>query len=75
MRRKFHDTFEATHRFLGWSATALVWGQVVLLTNDYRGTVPLGMALVRSPPLWLAAIMTSNDTSLDSITIYSQLPS
>ncbi|KAG5637945.1 hypothetical protein H0H81_002539 [Sphagnurus paluster] len=27
LRRKFHDNFEATHRFLGWSATAVVWAQ------------------------------------------------
>lgn len=27
-RSRHHDTFERTHRFLGWIATALVWGQV-----------------------------------------------
>jgi hypothetical protein len=57
-RKKFHDTFEATHRFLGWSATALVWGQVVLLTNDYKGTTPIGKALLHSAPLWLTVVIT-----------------
>ncbi|KAG5642876.1 hypothetical protein DXG03_001918 [Asterophora parasitica] len=28
LRLKYHDSFEATHRFLGWSTTALVWVQV-----------------------------------------------
>ena len=52
IRSKRHNTFEKTHRFLGWTATALVWCQVrsypsfsgeilkllqfILLTNDYR---------------------------------------
>ncbi|KAG6829635.1 hypothetical protein H0H92_003968 [Tricholoma furcatifolium] len=45
LRKKFHDSFEATHRFLGWSATGLVWIQLILLINDYRGSVPLMMAL------------------------------
>lgn len=27
-RSVHHDAFERTHRFLGWSATALVWVQV-----------------------------------------------
>ncbi|KAI0269909.1 nonribosomal peptide synthetase 12 [Gloeopeniophorella convolvens] len=58
-RSKFHNRFEATHRFLGWSATALVWCQVILLTNDYR--LPgqtLGHALVHATPFWLVLVMT-----------------
>jgi len=51
-RQKQHNRFEASHRFFGWSATALVWVQVrhviyyimiwlthmqvVSLVNDYR---------------------------------------
>ncbi|RDB22102.1 Linear gramicidin synthase subunit C [Hypsizygus marmoreus] len=58
LRKKFHDNFEATHRFLGWSATALVWIQIILLTNDYRGAVPLGTALLHSAPLWLIVVAT-----------------
>ncbi|KAG6910283.1 hypothetical protein DXG01_011680 [Tephrocybe rancida] len=58
LRRKFHDSFETTHRFLGWSATGLVWIQIILLTNDYRGTVPLGMALLHSAPWWLIIVAT-----------------
>ncbi|KAG5650400.1 hypothetical protein H0H81_012379 [Sphagnurus paluster] len=58
LRRKFHDNFETTHRFLGWSATALVWIQIILLTNDYRGAVPIHIALLHSAPFWLIIVAT-----------------
>ncbi|KAK0482251.1 hypothetical protein IW261DRAFT_1467023 [Armillaria novae-zelandiae] len=57
LRVKRHDTFERVHRFMGWTATALVWSQVrtmsSLLTNDHRGERTLGAALVHSAPFWL----------------------
>lgn len=28
IRTKYHNSFESVHRFLGWTATALVWSQV-----------------------------------------------
>jgi hypothetical protein len=33
IRSKYHNRFEVTHRFLGWTATLLVWCQVSL-QND-----------------------------------------
>ncbi|THH27306.1 hypothetical protein EUX98_g6881 [Antrodiella citrinella] len=58
-RSTHHDAFERSHRFLGWAATALVWGQVILLTNDYRNDgQTLGQALLHAPPFWLVAAMT-----------------
>ncbi|KZT42672.1 nonribosomal peptide synthetase 12 [Sistotremastrum suecicum HHB10207 ss-3] len=60
-RQRFHDRFERTHRFLGWTATALVWCQTILLINDYR--IPgesLAHALRTSPPFWLVVIMTAS---------------
>ncbi|KAI0057830.1 hypothetical protein BV25DRAFT_1811902 [Artomyces pyxidatus] len=58
-RTKYHNHFEAAHRFLGWTATALVWCQIVLLTNDYRTPgEALGHALVRAPVFWLVLILT-----------------
>ena len=60
-RSTHHDAFERSHRFLGWTATALVWCQVVLLTNDYRAPgETLGHALVHAPPFWLVAVMTGS---------------
>ncbi|KAF7416084.1 hypothetical protein PC9H_002344 [Pleurotus ostreatus] len=59
LRTSKHDNFERTHRFFGWSCTALVWVQVVLLTNDYKEPgLALGSALVKSAPFWLVVIMT-----------------
>ncbi|KAI0648103.1 hypothetical protein C8Q79DRAFT_999548 [Trametes meyenii] len=58
-RTRHHDTFEATHRFLGWTAIALVWCLIMFLINDYRApSQTLGQAAVRSPPFWLTLIMT-----------------
>ena len=31
-RVKYHDHFEAIHRFAGWTAVALVWAQVSTLS-------------------------------------------
>ncbi|KAK0487652.1 hypothetical protein IW261DRAFT_632549 [Armillaria novae-zelandiae] len=58
LRIKRHDAFERIHRFLGWTATALVWAQVVLLTNDYKGDKTLGSALVHSAAFWLMIILS-----------------
>ncbi len=34
LRSKHHNRFEVTHRFLGWTATLLVWCQVRLQTDN-----------------------------------------
>ncbi|KAF4565683.1 hypothetical protein EYR40_002247 [Pleurotus pulmonarius] len=54
-----HNNFERTHRFFGWTVTALVWAQVILLTNDYKSPgTSLGSALVASAPFWLVVVLT-----------------
>ncbi|KAF9642397.1 hypothetical protein BDM02DRAFT_3133117 [Thelephora ganbajun] len=59
MRNKFHDYFEWSHRFLGWTAVALFWAQVVLFSNDLRRPGEnLGHACVRNPSFWLVAAIT-----------------
>ncbi|KAJ3562122.1 hypothetical protein NP233_g9774 [Leucocoprinus birnbaumii] len=59
LRLKYHNNFEMTHRFMGWTAVGLVWAVIVLLTNDYRAPeVPLGRALIHSPYFWLIVIFT-----------------
>ncbi|KAI9172642.1 Adenylate-forming reductase [Paramyrothecium foliicola] len=58
IRKQYHDFFERTHRFVGWSMLAVFWAQVVLTTNDIRGDVPLGLACVRTPPFWLLIVAT-----------------
>ncbi|KAL3426390.1 amino acid adenylation domain-containing protein [Phlyctema vagabunda] len=60
LRQKFHDRFELIHRFAGWTALALFWVQTVVVTDHFRGSTPLGSALVRSPGLWLLSVATSS---------------
>jgi hypothetical protein len=61
IRKRAHNNFEAIHRFLGWSAIGLVWGQVILLTNDYKQPDQfLRHALVANPSFWLVVIMTAS---------------
>ncbi|KAF8134789.1 hypothetical protein K438DRAFT_1911680 [Mycena galopus ATCC 62051] len=59
-RTKRHDSFERVHRFFGWTAIILVWAQIVLLTNDYRGKQSLSHALVHSAPFWMLIVMTGS---------------
>jgi hypothetical protein len=60
-RKAHQDQFELIHRFCGWTATALVWVQVVLLTDDFKAPhTALSAALVRSVPLWMVAVMTGS---------------
>ena len=59
IRKKHHDVFERTHRFVGWTMLALFWVQVMLSINDNRGEgVSMGAACLRSPPMWLLAVAT-----------------
>ncbi|KAJ3575349.1 hypothetical protein NP233_g1159 [Leucocoprinus birnbaumii] len=59
-RSKQHNNFEMAHRFLGWSATVMVWCQFILLANDYKGSQELGAALVNDPHFWLLCVLTSS---------------
>ncbi|KXT05978.1 hypothetical protein AC578_304 [Pseudocercospora eumusae] len=55
-RGHYHNIWELSHRYLGWTITALIWVQVVLLTA--LAEAPLPKALVRSPLLWMVVIVT-----------------
>lgn len=65
LRKLYHNTFEAVHRFFGWSVLILVWVQVMLTVRDNKPPhQSLGEAVVCSPELWLLiAITTSIATS------------
>ncbi|KAJ7069779.1 nonribosomal peptide synthetase 12 [Mycena amicta] len=60
LRSKRHDSFERVHRYFGWTGIALVWCQVVLLTNDYRQARTLSHALIHSAPFWMLLVMTGS---------------
>ena len=54
MRRKFHNAFEAVHRFAGWVAVALFWVQLLVLADGERNS-----AFPRPPPSLLVIIAKS----------------
>ncbi|KAI1167931.1 acetyl-CoA synthetase-like protein [Nemania serpens] len=59
VRAKLHDQFEWTHRFAGWTATALVWVHLVVGTDSLRPrTQSLADALARTPAVYLLALIT-----------------
>jgi hypothetical protein len=58
VRARFHDHFELTHRFGGWLALLLFWTQMILFTNDQRGDLTFGTALITSPGIWLLLLVT-----------------
>ena len=61
LRRRYHDHFEAFHRFAGWIALFSFWGHncmaAVVVATDLRKSV--SYVLVRSPNFWFICISTS----------------
>ncbi|VBB84324.1 Putative Nonribosomal peptide synthetase [Podospora comata] len=58
IRAKMHDQFEWTHRFAGWTALALVWAHLMVVTAALPSTQPFGAALARTPALYLLSLTT-----------------
>ena len=58
LRARFHNSFERVHRFGGWTALVLFWVSTVTFTNDIRGDLPLGEALIGSAGFWLLTALT-----------------
>jgi hypothetical protein len=56
-RAKRHDTFEATHRFLGWAVLVLVWVNTIVFTAS-RAPGPAVPALLSSPAFWWLVVTT-----------------
>ena len=56
-RAKRHDTFEATHRFLGWAVLVLVWlNTIVFMASRAHGSAV--SALLTAPTFWLLVLTT-----------------
>lgn len=58
IRVRYHNQFELSHRFGGWTALLLFWLQSVLFINDQRGDLPLARALLLAPAFWLLLLLT-----------------
>ena len=59
-RSHFHNNFEVTHRFGGWTALLLFWVQTVMFINDQRSNVSLAHALLSSPSFWMLTILSTS---------------
>ncbi|KAF1931963.1 uncharacterized protein M421DRAFT_2569 [Didymella exigua CBS 183.55] len=53
-RARFHNTFEATHRFGGWATLIILWMHAGITTLTPDASVPL----YAHPSLWLLALTT-----------------
>ena len=63
LRFKSHNTFEAFHRFGGWTAVALFWVQTVLVCYEQSRVAhaqSLGLLLIQTPIFWLLALVTGS---------------
>ncbi|KAJ7131668.1 hypothetical protein C8R43DRAFT_656846 [Mycena crocata] len=63
LRRRYHDYFEAVHRYSGWVALSTFWMHSIFSANQYRvleaGPPPLGRYLISTPNFWTLCISTS----------------
>lgn len=60
VRQKWHNQFEISHRFAGWSVLALLWVQTILVTDSLRTTNTLSHALLINPSFWVLVTATSS---------------
>ncbi|PVH90708.1 integral membrane protein TmpA [Periconia macrospinosa] len=60
LRSKYHNAFEVTHRFLGWTITILFWVELGLLasTDSLATKTPVGTILVEQPAFWFLILIT-----------------
>lgn len=58
-RAKYHNIWEMTHRFGGWTCLGLLWTLTFLATKDLNPTLSPSEAYLRSPSIWLLALATT----------------
>ncbi|KAA8622773.1 gramicidin S synthetase 1 [Pyrenophora tritici-repentis] len=58
-RAKYHNIWEMTHRFGGWTCLALLWFVTFLATKDLNPSAAPSTAFLRAPTVWLIAIATA----------------
>lgn len=58
IRKKYHNAFEKTHRFGGWSVLALFWTQTFALAADLHPEQSFGQVLLESASFWALVVVT-----------------
>ncbi|KAM3423108.1 hypothetical protein BST61_g566 [Cercospora zeina] len=55
-RIKYHNVWEMSHRYLGWTVTAFFW--LLVAITCAASNKPFSTALVESPPFWCTLLVT-----------------
>ena len=58
LRAKYHDYFEITHRFGGWTVLLLFWVQTSLFINDQSANSSFVAAFFTAPGMWALLLVT-----------------
>ena len=58
VRKKYHNAFEKTHRFGGWSVLILFWGQTFCLADDLNPQASFSSSMLMSYSFWALVIVT-----------------
>ncbi|MCJ1463180.1 hypothetical protein MMC07_001785 [Pseudocyphellaria aurata] len=56
-----HNSFEAVHRFAGWTAVGLFWVEILLVSNAQSkipGSESLGLIVAKTPAFWILLVIT-----------------
>lgn len=60
LRRKYHDQWELSHRYGGWTAIALIWAQtIIIVVSTARKTGhSVGLTLLTNATFWFLLLIT-----------------
>lgn len=60
VRNRWHDHWEWSHRYGGWTAVGLVWAQtsVIAVARAQKAHMPTAQILVRTPTFWFLIAIT-----------------
>jgi hypothetical protein len=59
IRVKYHNIWEMSHRFGGWTTLIFLWVQIFLATKDLNPDIAPSAAYLKSPPVWLISTATA----------------
>lgn len=57
IRFKYHDYFEAVHRFSGWAVILLFWALLLTFASEQQPS--MGVFLIHQPAFWIIIILTA----------------
>lgn len=60
LRSKFHNQWEFTHRWLGWTSVVLIWAQLccIVASDSWLRDSSIGLNLVKTPAFWMLIVIT-----------------